>query len=793
MTTSTRAIPIIILAPLFVVAACDDDAAVADPAAATGSPSVEVEYHSSRVIDGLPYHFIEGVMTGTVERGDGTTGSYEVPIRLAYPESGGNGVAIVEPAMTPFFWDEVWTNDAGLAHDCGRGINPTLCEDGVTEGRLLENMIPTYMDRIAGSHLFSEGYVVMDVQWDKTVTEQMGAETPDGTQRRRLAYGTIEEGRDRWDIISDASLWLRDPAAFTGHGAPGLEAQDYVIGHGLSATGAFWRTFVFQGLNEASDGRPIYDGFLLLGSTAFCFIEGEDPPNYVAGLEPCPGGPPAGEAKVLKLEPESEYQYLLAALTRDPGNENPNQVTWDLPGVSHLSPTMFDMTGRGAVRQNPADWNPVVRAGIHHLTNWVVDGTEPPPTRYMAGDFDEETFEWTTARDEDGNALEGGVRLPHMPRTLDDGTVTGAPVGVYNGVDPDFAAGPEENITIAVSGTFERFSDERLAELYPSRDVYVERYVAALDELLADGYILEADYDRMRARAEGIRIPGPPAGPEAAIPSELDATTREVLDLPRGGEVRLELVHTSTWGPEVRSHAWFASNGDTETGPWPGLLEASGVEGEVVCRDLRDDPLPAPSEMEGLAYKDVGEVITFAADGAEFVLNRRSSTQDDVAYHWHDILYKDHLNPAKVTPGTDYDVLLSGSPDVAETTHAAALHVPADFQPQFPNMNELVIMPANEDFRFISGGASDDPHDLAFVAFVDAHGAVGLCAGPQKGHITIPQAFLETMPTGGAVQYGHLNRQIEEREGRRIDFIGVNTHQAEYLIDNEYLTNMNPG
>ena len=43
------------------------------------------------------------------------------------------------------------------------------------------------------------------------------------------------------------------------------------------------------------------------------------------------------------------------------------------------------------------------------------------------------------------------------------------------------------------------------------------------------------------------------------------------------------------------------------------------------------------------------------------------------------------------------------------------------------------------------------------------------------------------MAPSGVVQFGVFIHRIEEREGRRIDFFGVNSREAKYLIADECL------
>jgi hypothetical protein len=284
-----------IVALLVATAGCGNDMPDVDPESAT-DPTVEVIFDFGQQTFGEnDYMFVEALMRGTVERDDGSTGEYEVPIRLAYPLGGGNGIGVVEPVNSGLFLQ--FANEEGVAHDCGRGPMDE-CEDGETTGRLIQSLIHTYADRQTGGSMFREGFTYLAIGWDKSVTDQLGPEPPDGTTRRRLAYGTIEEGADRVTIFRDASDWLRGPSGFEGHGAPDVPAQDHVVAFGMSQSAAVPGTFFRDGQNETENGGIYFDGFLGMSGLWFCIAEEQTGPNW-ALLEPCSGPVPTGEMKLL--------------------------------------------------------------------------------------------------------------------------------------------------------------------------------------------------------------------------------------------------------------------------------------------------------------------------------------------------------------------------------------------------------------------------------------------------------------------------------------------------------------
>ena len=103
-------------------------------------------------------------------------------------------------------------------------------------------------------------------------------------------------------------------------------------------------------------------------------------------------------------------------------------------GGAHIPTSAVAFTDAPA--QNPAGWQPVARASLRNLIDWI-RGRTPPDSNYIT--LDEEVGDLFGApfrqaiRDADGNAL-GGVRLPHMTATT-DGHQVGAPLGRYEGFD----------------------------------------------------------------------------------------------------------------------------------------------------------------------------------------------------------------------------------------------------------------------------------------------------------------------------------------------------------------------
>ena len=75
------------------------------------------------------------------------------------------------------------------------------------------------------------------------------------------------------------------------------------------------------------------------------------------------------------------------------------------------------------------------------------------------------------------------------------------PVEVLSGIP-----GPEQLLLCQLFGSTTPLPPGRLAALYPSRDVYLQRYTAAVDRTIRAGFALPADRDALLAYAQPSRI-----------------------------------------------------------------------------------------------------------------------------------------------------------------------------------------------------------------------------------------------------------------------------------------------
>jgi hypothetical protein len=192
------------------------------------------------------------------------------------------------------------------------------------------------------------------------------------------------------------------------------------------------------------------------------------------------------DVPVLVFQAEGDVASFLGSVdARQPDSELFR--LWELAGSPHAD---LNLVGEATaelldcgVPINDGPMNIVGKAALRHLIDWVVDGTPPPEApRLEVTEGDEPEIQ----RDEDGIAL-GGIRTPPVD----------VPVKVLSA-----ESGPSgETICIAV-GSAIPLSPERLAELYPSPQDYEEQFDAAVEDVLAAGFVLEDDRAAIEAYAQ---------------------------------------------------------------------------------------------------------------------------------------------------------------------------------------------------------------------------------------------------------------------------------------------------
>ncbi|HKX23305.1 MAG TPA: alpha/beta hydrolase domain-containing protein [Rhizorhapis sp.] len=185
---------------------------------------------------------------------------------------------------------------------------------------------------------------------------------------------------------------------------------------GLSQSGRYLRTFLWQGFNEDAAGHPVFDGMLIVlaggrrGYMNQLFAMPGLIPNEMAGHRdrqqfpfayPVLHDPLSGTTdgllkrcqasgtcpKIIQIDSENEvaagWGWMLTTrpdghpITRQPDNVR----LYAIAGADHSGGSRPMAICRGKAPA-PIGWTPFARAALINLDDWVRAGISPPPTRY---------------------------------------------------------------------------------------------------------------------------------------------------------------------------------------------------------------------------------------------------------------------------------------------------------------------------------------------------------------------------------------------------------------------------
>jgi hypothetical protein len=153
---------------------------------------------------------------------------------------------------------------------------------------------------------------------------------------------------------------------------------------------------------------------------------------------------------------------------------------WEVTGTPHGNwPGVTEPDERGVI-PNPLSYRPVQQAALRALHRWLADGT-PVPHQPRIETVTEPRQ--AVVRQPHGNAL-GGIRVPEVA----------VPTHEYHGMSRDTRYLP-------LFGGAQRFTDDELRALYPSRAAFVEQWHAAVDHLVGTGALRPEDAEATKAGA----------------------------------------------------------------------------------------------------------------------------------------------------------------------------------------------------------------------------------------------------------------------------------------------------
>ncbi|WNV77003.1 alpha/beta hydrolase domain-containing protein [Geodermatophilus sp. DSM 44513] len=188
----------------------------------------------------------------------------------------------------------------------------------------------------------------------------------------------------------------------------------HVLGQGISSSGMYLRDFVYQGFNEDTEGRAVFDGVNIHIPGAhklflnYRFAQPNPfstqhrdryiphvgfPFHYGVRQDPVSGRTdgilkrPATDPLVVHTDSSTEYWQFQASLVNTDGFGSdvalPDTVRQYLVSGSQHFAAAGAVPSPGTCQQpsNPTHVGPALRALLVSLDRWVVDGTEPPSSR----------------------------------------------------------------------------------------------------------------------------------------------------------------------------------------------------------------------------------------------------------------------------------------------------------------------------------------------------------------------------------------------------------------------------
>jgi hypothetical protein len=299
-------------------------------------------------------------------------------------------------------------------------------------------------------------------------------------------YGSLQHPGDGYsfDIFTQVARAVRQGGAFLGGARP-----EVVLAVGESQS-AFALTTYYNGVQPLT---LAFDGFFVhsRGGASLPLV---GPGEYAqladsigSGVRPILRDDL--DAPVMDIQAENDVTGILSSsAVRQPDSERFR--LWEMAGTAHADARLVGANAELLDCGAPINDGPmhlIAKAALRALDTWVRTG-EPPPVAPRLDLTDAAAPE--VRRDADGIAL-GGVRTPPVD----------VPVDVISGVP-----GPNPDIICILLGSAKPLPDARLAELYPSRDAYLEQFEAAADRAIQSGFVLDADRDALFAFAEPSRI-----------------------------------------------------------------------------------------------------------------------------------------------------------------------------------------------------------------------------------------------------------------------------------------------
>jgi Alpha/beta hydrolase domain len=299
-------------------------------------------------------------------------------------------------------------------------------------------------------------------------------------------YGSLTHPGDGYSF----DMFTQVARALRAGGTPlGGQTPQRILAAGESQSAFALTTYVdgVQPLTKAFDGFFVHSR----GASGLPLAK----PGQDAGIAGALGGVAAifrtdQAVPVLDVQSESDVAGILnSGQARQPDSDRFR--LWEVAGTAHADVHLVGAAGAAAIKCgvqiNNGAMHIVAKAALASLDEWVRAGKLPPSAPRLeltAG------TQPAVRRNADGIAL-GGVRTPLVDVPVD--AVSGAP-------------GPVASTICILLGSTTPLSKARVARLYPSRAVYLQRFGASADAAIKAGFVRPADRVALMAFAQPDRV-----------------------------------------------------------------------------------------------------------------------------------------------------------------------------------------------------------------------------------------------------------------------------------------------
>lgn len=400
-----------------------------------------------------------------------------------------NGEWTFEPSTTaPYRTRVLVRRPADMAHFSGTVVVEWLNVSGGVDAN------PDYTSLAA--EITRRGHVwvgvsaqLIGVEGGPVLVRAPGAEAVVGKGLKALdpaRYGTLHHPGDgyAYDIYTQVARALRAGGPVTGGAKP-----EVLLAAGESQSALALTTYYdgVQALTKAFDGFFVH-------SRGFSALPLVGPAKYadLAGSMTTPEGVLLRgdlDAPVLDLQSEGDVVGILNSVEVRQPDTNRFRL-WEVAGTSHadvflLGPTADSLDCGAPI--NSAPFHLIAKAGLRALDTWVRTGRTPPvaPRLEVTGGDNPHI-----RRDRDGIAL-GGIRTP----------VVDVPVDILSGEKP-----PNPDLICLLMGSTRPLPPARIAELYPDRATYVNRYRTATRATIKRGFVLADDRQTLLGYSRPSRV-----------------------------------------------------------------------------------------------------------------------------------------------------------------------------------------------------------------------------------------------------------------------------------------------